>query len=305
MVTTRSASGSGSKASGLPARKRAKAEQDDQADQNPAPAAKRARTVKVESEPSAEAGPSRRTDTKPGLKKGAKATPKAKAKVPASVLNQPFPYDLPLKSISLRAHPYLYRPGKGEQGIFHVRPYKDELLPLWKFKDEESAAWSCAKLEEKFEEYKTAGDYVGCESRGGLPICGRQHRADLTARMAQGDMARKYIQMGFTRARRYANNKSGRKYTPTSKQKTAADGRVVQDEEKTPDQELKARCAEIFRELLTKVKEDEGYERCRQSWAAGFEKGGQEGWSRWSSGTTDWDEKLAEEQGWTSEDPMR
>ena len=28
------------------------------------------------------------------------------------------------------------------------------------------------------------------------------------------DMARKFLQMGYTRARRYANHKSGRKYAP-------------------------------------------------------------------------------------------
>ena len=30
------------------------------------------------------------------------------------------------------------------------------------------------------------------------------------------DMARKYLQMGYTRARRYANHKGGRKYDPSS-----------------------------------------------------------------------------------------
>jgi len=32
------------------------------------------------------------------------------------------------------------------------------------------------------------------------------------------DMARKFLQMGYTRARRYANHPSGRKYAPGSRQ---------------------------------------------------------------------------------------
>lgn len=35
----------------------------------------------------------------------------------------------------LREHPELYRVGRGEQGVFRVQPYKDELLPHWRFCD--------------------------------------------------------------------------------------------------------------------------------------------------------------------------
>src|SRR5215213_7801538 len=40
--------------------------------------------------------------------------------------------------VDLREHPEEYRIGRGEQGVFHAEPYKGELLPLWKFKDEEA-----------------------------------------------------------------------------------------------------------------------------------------------------------------------
>ncbi len=86
-----------------------------------------------------------------------------------------------------RAHPEAYRVGRGEEGVFHVQPYKGELLPLWRFATLPEAEASIAALREKFAAYRAAGDFVGM------------------------DMTRKYLQMGFTRARRYANHRSGRK----------------------------------------------------------------------------------------------
>jgi Domain of unknown function (DUF4385) len=96
-------------------------------------------------------------------KPGSSST-KKKSKQAKSVLQQPFPYELPLAHLSLRTHPYLYRSGRGEQGIFHVRPYKDELLPLWTFKNAERARWSCERLWGMYEGYKKGGDFVGCEN---------------------------------------------------------------------------------------------------------------------------------------------
>jgi hypothetical protein len=90
--------------------------------------------------------------------------------------------------IDYRVHPQAYRVGKGEQGVLICQPYKNEILPYWRFKTPEIAKQSSEKIFELFISYLENNDFVGA------------------------DMARKYLQMGFTRARRYANYKGGRKY---------------------------------------------------------------------------------------------
>ncbi len=99
-----------------------------------------------------------------------------------------FDYSIPFDTTDFRQHPELYRIGVGEQGVLLVQPYKSELLPHWRFKTEAIARASAEKLYAMFEGYLQQNDFVGA------------------------DMARKFIQMGFTRARRYANHPSGRKY---------------------------------------------------------------------------------------------
>ena len=95
----------------------------------------------------------------------------------------------PWKSdINYRDHPEAYRVGKGEQGVLICEPYKSEIGKHWRFKTEEIAIGSSKKIYKKFENYLKAHDFVGA------------------------DMARKYLQMGYTRARRYANYKGGIKY---------------------------------------------------------------------------------------------
>ena len=69
-----------------------------------------------------------------------------------------------------------------------VQPYKGEILPHWRFKDAAAATSSSAATWGLFEAYLQAEDFVGA------------------------DMARKFLQMGFTRARRYANHRGGKKY---------------------------------------------------------------------------------------------
>ena len=132
-----------------------------------------------------------------------------------------------------RRHPELYRVGRGEQGVLMVEPYKSELLPLWRFATPAIAKKSAAALLRRFLGYLAAEDFVGA------------------------DMARKFIQMGYTRARRYANYPGGRKYE--------ADGRV-----KTRQiDDVKARSARIFHAVWEKVRTDKRYlERKRRHQAA-------------------------------------
>jgi hypothetical protein len=96
------------------------------------------------------------------------------------------------RDIDYRARPELYKVGKGEQGVLICEPYKSEIVPLWRFKTPEIAKESAEAIYQKFLHYLSQNDFVGA------------------------DMARKFLQMGFTRSRRYANYKGGRKYQKDS-----------------------------------------------------------------------------------------
>lgn len=135
-----------------------------------------------------------------------------------------FDYSLDFDATDFREHPELYRVGRGEQGVLLVEPYKSELLPHWRFRTPEIARTSAEKLYACFEGYKAAEDFVGM------------------------DMARKFLQMGFTRALRYANHKSGRKWSP--------DRSEVLHREVDP---VKAESALIFHTFYRKAAEDPAY----------------------------------------------
>ena len=135
-----------------------------------------------------------------------------------------FDYSLDFKNIDFRQHPELYRVGKGEQGVLLVEPYKSEILLHWRFKTPAIAKKSANKIYKMFLEYKQKDDFVGM------------------------DMARKFLQMGYTRSRRYANHKSGRKYKEGNKE-------VLQREEDAG----KAESAKVFYEKWKKAREDKKY----------------------------------------------
>ena len=159
---------------------------------------------------------------------------------PPKVTPPRFDYALDFKRTDFRAHPELYRVGRGEQGVLLVEPYKGELLPHWRFKTPEAARASAAKIYELYEGYRAAGDFVGM------------------------DMARKYLQMGWTRSLRYAKHRSGQKYVgpvPADKKgQSGAHGREVAPEE--PDA-AKLLSAQIFRGRLDAVLADPAYQRMR------------------------------------------
>lgn len=99
----------------------------------------------------------------------------------------PTPLEYPT---DFRARPECYEIGTGETGVFRVQPYKSELLPLWTFKTPEAARASAEALWAKYEAYRADEDFVGM------------------------DVARKFLQMGFTRAMRYARFPGGRRLAP-------------------------------------------------------------------------------------------
>ena len=119
-----------------------------------------------------------------------------------------------------------------------VEPYKSELLPHWAFRTPLIARKSARALYRLFLQYRKLHDFVGM------------------------DMARKFIQMGYTRARRYANHKSGRKYkgpVPDEKKgQSGAHGREVLP--RVVDEE-KAQSAAIFYATWQKLKADPVYQR--------------------------------------------
>ena len=137
-----------------------------------------------------------------------------------------FDYTLDFETLDFRAHPELYRIGRGEQGVLSVEPYKGEILPHWRFRTPEVARESSAKIFALYESYKEAGDFVGM------------------------DMARKFLQMGYTRARRYANHRGGRKYVPGTR-----------DVLPFTEDAIKAEAAQIFREQWDRVRADADYQR--------------------------------------------
>ncbi|TYS59626.1 DUF4385 domain-containing protein [Sutcliffiella horikoshii] len=134
-----------------------------------------------------------------------------------------FDYDLDFEKIDFRKNPELYRVGRGEQGVLLVEPYKSEILQHWRFKTPKIAEESSDNIYQMFLNYKEKEDFVGM------------------------DMARKFLQMGYTRARRYTNYKGGKKYDE--------DGKV---NERQIDS-VKAESAAIFKEKWKLAREDEDY----------------------------------------------
>jgi hypothetical protein len=127
----------------------------------------------------------------------------------------------------------LYRIGRGEQGVLLVRPYTNDICAHWRFVDEITARKSSSKIYSMYLNYKDSGDFIGM------------------------DMARKFLEMGFTRARRYANHSSGRKYTK--------DGRI-RPQEADALHNVKAKSAKIFKEVRDRVAYDPEYVTMRKEW---------------------------------------
>ncbi|KAF3886853.1 MULTISPECIES: DUF4385 domain-containing protein [Nostocales] len=148
-----------------------------------------------------------------------------------------FDYSLDFQSIDFRKNPELYRVGKGEQGVLLVEPYKSEILPYWRFKTPEIARQSSEKIYQMFLEYLEKDDFVGA------------------------DMARKFLQMGHTRSRRYANHKSGKKYKTNPQKETSIEAVVKARKDILPNEvdPVKAESAAIFKEKWMLAKKNERY----------------------------------------------
>jgi len=148
-----------------------------------------------------------------------------------------FDYDLDYKKLDFTNTETreLYRIGRGEQGVLLVRPYTNIICNHWRFKTPRVAVQSANKIFSMYLDYRDAGDFIGM------------------------DMCRKFLEMGFTRSRRYANHHTGKKYDNK--------GNVRPQE---PDHMTckYAESARIFKHVRDIVAKSEDYVRMRKQWRA-------------------------------------
>jgi len=137
--------------------------------------------------------------------------------------------DGPEYDVDFRDHPERYDVGRGEGGVFKIEPYKSELLPLWGYADRETADEAGEAIYEQFREYREDGEFVGM------------------------DMARKYLQMGYTRAMRYARYPGGQKYVDDGEER---------DPEHWADHD-KREAALVYEVWWDLVEDDEQYQRAK------------------------------------------
>lgn len=158
-------------------------------------------------------------------------------------VNKPSYLDFDLESypwkaeIDYRKHPHKYRVGKGEQGVLICEPYKSEIGKHWRFRTEVIARESSERILGMFKRYIRVNDFVGA------------------------DMARKYLQMGYTRARRYANYRGGKKFD-----REAAYSLL----ERGTGEEEKARAAAVFYEKYKLAEADPIYRKLKADWKKNF-----------------------------------
>ena len=144
-----------------------------------------------------------------------------------------FDYSLDYKNILFKKNDSRYRIGRGEQGVLLVRPYTNDICKHWRFKTIDIAKKSSKKIINMYDDYKQQEDFIGM------------------------DMCRKFLEMGFTRARRYANHRSGKKYD--------SNGNVKPQELDAMTCE-KAMSAQIFKIQRDKVVADPVYQTMRKDW---------------------------------------
>ena len=144
-----------------------------------------------------------------------------------------FNYKFDYKNTMFMPNDKRYRIGRGEQGVLLVRPYTDDICKHWRFKTPMEAYLSASRILFEYNLYKTKQDFVGM------------------------DMCRKFLEMGFTRARRYANHKDGKKYDK--------DGNVKPQEKDWATSD-KAKSANIFKQARDRVTSDPIYIHMRKQW---------------------------------------
>ncbi len=146
-----------------------------------------------------------------------------------------FDYELDYKRLDFTDEEtrQLYRIGRGEQGVLLVRPYTHDICRFWRFKTPDEAVRSSNKIFAMYLDYRDEKDFIGM------------------------DMCRKFLEMGFTRSRRYANHNTGKKYDD--------EGNVRPQE---PDHMTSkyAESARIFKKVRDIVAKNDTYVKMRKEW---------------------------------------
>ena len=144
-----------------------------------------------------------------------------------------FDYSIDYKNTLFVPNDSRSRIGRGEQGVLLIRPYTEDICQYWRFKTIDEARVSSQRIYDMYTEYRSEKDFVGM------------------------DMCRKFLEMGFTRARRYANHADGKKYD--------AEGNVKPQEPDALTSE-KAISARIFKQMRDEVAQDSVYQSMRKEW---------------------------------------
>ena len=146
-----------------------------------------------------------------------------------------FDYELDYKNIDFKdqRNRKLYRIGRGEQGVLLVRPYTNDICAHWRFKTPKIAMMSAHTIFDMYLDYLEQEDFIGM------------------------DMCRKFLEMGHTRSRRYANHNTGKKYDD--------EGNIRPQE---PDHATSkyAKSARIFKRVRDMVAKNDIYVRMRKQW---------------------------------------
>ena len=146
-----------------------------------------------------------------------------------------FDYDLDYKSLDFTDEETrkLYRIGRGEQGVLLVRPYTNDICAHWRYKTPKIAMMYAHTIFDMYLDYLEEKDFIGM------------------------DMCRKFLEMGFTRSRRYANHNTGKKYDD--------EGNVRPQE---PDHATSkyAKSAQIFKRVRDMVAKNDIYVTMRKQW---------------------------------------
>ena len=146
-----------------------------------------------------------------------------------------FDYDLNYKELDFTDEETrkLYRIGRGEQGVLLVRPYTNDICAHWRFKTPDEAVESSNHIFGMYLDYRDEEDFIGM------------------------DMCRKFLEMGFTRSRRYANHRDGKKYDK--------EGNVIPPEEDHATCHF-AKSAKIFKKVRDIVAKSDTYVKMRKEW---------------------------------------
>ena len=127
----------------------------------------------------------------------------------------------------------LYRIGRGEQGVLLVRPYTNDICAHWRFKTPKIAIESAHTIFDMYLDYLEQQDFIGM------------------------DMCRKFLEMGFTRSRRYANHRTGKKYDDEGKVRPQEPDHATCDF---------AKSAKIFKNIRDMIAKNDIYINMRKEW---------------------------------------